>query len=242
MAKLTREAWLEKYGRTNEEMVEQERKNDTLFKIEYVDLGNGYYSWWTTKIPKLKSDVVKLNHLVKMWNEKVYKTTYKDTYIDFTIEIETISETNMLIVYRDFRNDNISIDLCEFKDNEDDNTLIDTVSEEIMKKFLLFIDFMNETDVDLLMDEIISEVAVENILDDEYDKVEKPKHYVLNIKGNEIQVIDIIDEVVKDYSPVESFKVANILKYILRAKKKNGYEDFKKARKYINMLVGENDE
>lgn len=238
MAKLTKEAWLKKYGgRINEEMTEEEKMNNNLFKIEYVNLGNGFYSWWTKKTPKLKSDLLKLEHLVKKWNERVYRTNYKDTYIDFTIGINTTSDVNMLLIARDFRNDNISIDLCEL--NEEDDTLIDTVNEETMNKFLLFIDFMNETDVNILEKKIIREVAIENVLNNKYDKVEKPQHYILNIKGQEIQVIDIIDEVVKDYTPVESFKVANILKYILRAKKKNGYEDFKKARKYINMLVEE---
>lgn len=238
MAKLTKEVWLKKYGgRINEEMTEEEKMNNNLFKIEYVNLGNGFYSWWTKKTPKLKSDLLKLEHLVKKWNERVYRTNYKDTYIDFTIGINTTSDVNMLLIARDFRNDNISIDLCEL--NEEDDTLIDTVNEETMNKFLLFIDFMNETDVNILEKKIIREVAIENVLNNKYDKVEKPQHYILNIKGQEIQVIDIIDEVVKDYTPVESFKVANILKYILRAKKKNGYEDFKKARKYINMLVGE---
>lgn len=229
------------YGKTIEEIEEEEKMNNSLFEIEYMNLGNGYCSWWTKKTPKLKSDIVKLEHLVKEWNERVYRTNYKDTYINFTIGINITSDINMLLVNKDFRKDDISIDLCELKDDEDDNTLVDTVSEELMNKFLMFIDFMNEN-IDNLNEEIIRGVSIEKTLENEYDKVEKPKHYVLNIKGNEIQVIDIIDEVVKDYSPVESFKVANILKYILRAKKKNGYEDFKKARKYINMLVGENDE
>lgn len=245
MAKLTREAWLKKYYGSgfefdkifefNKNLGGKEKMSNNLFEIEYVNLGNGYYSWWTKKTPKLNSDIVKIEHLVKNWNERVYRTNYKDIYIDFTIGFNITSDINMLLVDRDFKKDSISIDLCELKDDEDDDTLIDTVSEDNMKKFLLFIDFINETDTDLLMNEIISESTLNN----KYDKVEKPQHYMLNIKGKEIEVIDIIDEVVKDYSPVESFKVANILKYILRAKKKNGYEDFKKARKYINMLVGE---
>ena len=75
---------------------------------------------------------------------------------------------------------------------------------------------------------------------DNFDNVNRPNHYQLNIKGNNIQVIDIIDEVVKDYKPQEAFKIANVIKYVLRASKKNGKEDLKKARKYIDMLVGEN--
>lgn len=214
----------------------KEKMNNNLFEIEYMNLGNGYCSWWTKKTPKLKSDIVKLEHLVKNWNERVYRTNYKDTYIDFTIRVDTTSGINMLFLDRDFNKDTVHINLYEI--NEDDETLVDTVNEETMKKFLLFIDFMNETDVNDLKYDIIREIAIENTLNSEYDKVEKPQHYMLNIKGNEIQVIDIIDEIVKDYEPQEAFKIANVIKYILRASKKNGKEDLRKAKKYIDMLIG----
>lgn len=71
------------------------------------------------------------------------------------------------------------------------------------------------------------------------ENINNPKHYILNVKGVELEVIDIINEIVKNYSPVEAFKVANIIKYILRADKKNGIEDFKKAKKYIEILLKE---
>ena len=76
-------------------------------------------------------------------------------------------------------------------------------------------------------------------LENNEDIINKPNHYQLNIKGNNIQVIDIIDEVVKDYKPQEAFKIANVIKYILRASKKNGKQDLKKAKKYIEMLLDE---
>lgn len=75
------------------------------------------------------------------------------------------------------------------------------------------------------------------IIDSTKDIINNPNHYQINIKGNNIEVIDIIDEVVKDYNPKQAFRVANILKYVLRANKKNGLEDFKKAKKYIEMLL-----
>ncbi len=79
---------------------------------------------------------------------------------------------------------------------------------------------------------------LENI-DDSEDIIDKPNHYQLNIKGDNIQVIDIIDEIVKDYKPQEAFKIANVIKYVLRASKKNGKQDLKKAKKYIEMLLDE---
>ena len=81
------------------------------------------------------------------------------------------------------------------------------------------------------------EVLGNLIINSDTDIINKPNHYQLNIKGNNIEVIDIIDEVVKDYNPKQAFRVANILKYVLRASKKNGLEDFKKAKKYIEMLL-----
>lgn len=81
------------------------------------------------------------------------------------------------------------------------------------------------------------EVLGNLIINSDTDIINKPNHYQLNIKGNNIEVIDIIDEVVKDYNPKQAFRVANILKYVLRASKKNGLGDFKKAKKYIEMLL-----
>ena len=100
------------------------------------------------------------------------------------------------------------------------------------------IDLINDTTTILKeeKEEVLDNLVIDN------DIINNPNHYQLNIKGNNIEVIDIIDEVVKDYKPREAFKIANVIKYILRASKKNGKEDLKKARKYIDMLIGENNE
>ncbi|MCI7187196.1 MAG: DUF3310 domain-containing protein [Fusobacterium mortiferum] len=66
----------------------------------------------------------------------------------------------------------------------------------------------------------------------------KPNHYKLNIKGQNIEVMDIIDAVVKDMDGRKGYIVGNILKYVCRAEKKNGLEDYKKARTYLDMLIG----
>ena len=56
--------------------------------------------------------------------------------------------------------------------------------------------------------------------------VEKPNHYQL--KGLEpYESIDVIRAVLGD--KVKYFYIGNILKYIIRAEKKNGLEDYKKA-------------
>ncbi|WP_304180726.1 DUF3310 domain-containing protein [Leptotrichia trevisanii] len=68
----------------------------------------------------------------------------------------------------------------------------------------------------------------------ENDNVNSPKHYKL--EGLDVEAIDIIKATVKDFN---SFCHGNIIKYVLRANKKNGIEDFKKAKKYIEMMIGD---
>lgn len=65
--------------------------------------------------------------------------------------------------------------------------------------------------------------------------VTKPEHYQL--AGSE--VIDIIHEVVDNANlePFKSYCLGNIIKYILRAGKKGGMEDYKKAQVYLNWLI-----
>ena len=69
------------------------------------------------------------------------------------------------------------------------------------------------------------------------DNVNSPKHYMLDGLG--IEVKDVIFEVVKDMKGEEAVCVGNILKYVMRARKKNGIEDYKKAYKYLGYLLKE---
>lgn len=66
------------------------------------------------------------------------------------------------------------------------------------------------------------------------DNVNKPKHYELDgIPG--VEVKDVIKAVLgKD---TVSFYLGNVLKYMLRFKKKNGLEDLKKARLYLDWAI-----
>ncbi|MFO3694330.1 DUF3310 domain-containing protein [Staphylococcus felis] len=63
----------------------------------------------------------------------------------------------------------------------------------------------------------------------EVDYVNKPPHYVYG----EIEVIDYIEQVIKDYPPELGFAIGNAIKYISRAQHKNGKEDLAKARWYL---------
>ena len=66
-------------------------------------------------------------------------------------------------------------------------------------------------------------------MQEEQDVVNKPKHYTYG----EIEVIDYIEQVTKNYKPELAFAIGNAIKYISRANHKNGKEDLDKARWYL---------
>lgn len=62
------------------------------------------------------------------------------------------------------------------------------------------------------------------------DKVSHPSHYTYG----DIEVVDFIEQVTRDYKPELAFAIGNAIKYISRANRKNGKEDLDKARWYLN--------
>lgn len=62
------------------------------------------------------------------------------------------------------------------------------------------------------------------------DKVKHPSHYTYG----DIEIIEFIEQVTKDYKPELAFAIGNAIKYISRANRKNGKEDLDKARWYLN--------
>ena len=70
----------------------------------------------------------------------------------------------------------------------------------------------------------------------EADPVKHPDHYQLGSLG--IQAIDVI-KVVSDRvdDGFEAYCRGNELKYLIRAEEKNGLEDLKKARVYLNWEI-----
>lgn len=67
------------------------------------------------------------------------------------------------------------------------------------------------------------------------DVVNHPSHYT---KGS-IECIDAIDSATTGKSGIEAVCVANIIKYLYRYEEKNGLEDVKKAKWYLNKLISE---
>lgn len=66
------------------------------------------------------------------------------------------------------------------------------------------------------------------------EKVNHPEHYQSK-KG--IEVIDAMDAFTEGLEGIEAVDTAQVIKYIYRWKKKNGLEDLKKAKWYIEHLI-----
>ena len=66
----------------------------------------------------------------------------------------------------------------------------------------------------------------------EHDNVEKPSHYNT---GN-IECIEAIEEALTD-KEIRGYFKGNCLKYLWREQYKNGLEDLKKARWYLDRLI-----
>lgn len=68
-----------------------------------------------------------------------------------------------------------------------------------------------------------------------YDQmVEQPPHYQ---SETGLEVIDVIEAFTFDLKGTEAVCTANILKYVCRWNKKNGLQDLKKAKWYLERLI-----
>lgn len=71
------------------------------------------------------------------------------------------------------------------------------------------------------------------------DVVNHPEHY---ISDSGIETIDVIEAFTKDINdPFAAYCTGNIIKYICRWPNKNGVEDLKKARWYLDKLIERED-
>jgi len=79
-------------------------------------------------------------------------------------------------------------------------------------------------------------IIADNLLKDSADSViNNPSHYT---QGG-IESIDAIATATRDLKGIEAVCIGNALKYLWRWKLKNGTEDLKKAKWYIDYLLEE---
>ena len=60
-----------------------------------------------------------------------------------------------------------------------------------------------------------------------------PNHY----KQGKVECIDAIESATTNKTGIEAFYVGNIIKYLWRYESKNGLEDIKKAKWYLDKLI-----
>ena len=79
--------------------------------------------------------------------------------------------------------------------------------------------------------------------DPKYDVVRKPKHYML-FEEEGIEVRDVIEKLVnkippvsRDYGGLFTADYVQMMQYLMRFMDKNGVEDLKKARWYLDKLI-----
>lgn len=72
------------------------------------------------------------------------------------------------------------------------------------------------------------------------DNVEKPGHYTFG----KYECIDVLTELcnTNDLQGIEGFLYGNVIKYLWRYKYKNGIEDLKKAKWYLDRLIKDQEE
>lgn len=75
------------------------------------------------------------------------------------------------------------------------------------------------------------------IENEEHDNVNSPSHY-----QGKVECIDCIESATAGLNGIEAFCIGNAIKYLYRWKKKNGIEDLKKAKWYIDKIISVNGE
>ena len=70
------------------------------------------------------------------------------------------------------------------------------------------------------------------------DSVQNPSHY----NQGKVGCIDAIESAVTGLDGMDAVYTGNIIKYMFRWKHKNGLEDLKKARQYLDWLIKKNEE
>ena len=70
------------------------------------------------------------------------------------------------------------------------------------------------------------------------DKVNHPSHYT----QGKVECIDAIEAATVHKNGLDAVCTANIIKYIWRCEHKNGLEDLKKARWYLDKMIQHNEQ
>lgn len=106
-----------------------------------------------------------------------------------------------------------------------ENGRLNVESPTLEKKILVAIG--EETDPENKVEKPEKEVPMN-------DNVHSPKHYM--IPGCNFECKDLSDAIVRDMPNPLGTRIWNVIKYLVRAEKKNGKEDYNKAVEYLSWI------
>ena len=95
---------------------------------------------------------------------------------------------------------------------------------------------ISDNDVEKITKEIAGNVAFELRENENNNNITSPNHYQSD-KG--FEVFDVQEAFIHELKGMSASYWCNIVKYILRFQKKNGVEDLKKAKYYLEKLIEE---
>lgn len=96
----------------------------------------------------------------------------------------------------------------------------------------------NEDDPDDIVAYRILDTTVKTHKEKDADPVNHPGHYT----AGKVECIDALESATVNLTGIEAVCTANAIKYLWRWKQKNGIEDLRKARWYIQKLIDSEDE
>lgn len=107
-------------------------------------------------------------------------------------------------------------------------------SENLKKKIEDLLEIQEEPTLDGKTAEEVLEVIIEKEEQKE-DRIHSPSHY--KIKGCKFESIHLLSNIIEELPGAIAFYVGNVIKYLIRAEKKNGREDYEKAKVYLQWAV-----
>lgn len=107
-------------------------------------------------------------------------------------------------------------------------------SENLKKKIEDLIGIQEELTLNGKTAEEVLEAIVEKEEQKE-DKIHNPNHY--KIAGCKFESIHLLSNIVEELPGPLAFYVGNAIKYLIRAEKKNGREDYEKAKVYLQWAI-----
>lgn len=93
---------------------------------------------------------------------------------------------------------------------------------------------VDDVDFETFWDEMAKEDEVEKKVEEPKNDPVSPNHYKLSEK---FETLDVIEASTKKLIGIQATDTGNVIKYITRFSDKNGLEDLKKARYYLNHLI-----